>query len=169
MKVNFNKIKAQAEVYSQEATIARHAFFTALACDVTNYELEDWPVGWIEDEDDLEIIQIEYEVAAGNAAAELKRRGLELNDVFNCFFVKYYNCELYFYGEFNAYATSNTLFADPAEDLGLTNSQVKEIRSIINKGVKTAFKNLDYCKMSYKACLAHFKMQDESIKNLINK
>lgn len=155
-KDKFEKMKIQAEVYAQEATEARLNFFTAYALD--EYEIEEWPVDYD--------YMVGFPQAEAHAAATLKHRGYELQTFFDCFFIKYYDGELYYEGKFNPRTTK--AFTDPAYQYGLTKSQVQEIRDIIEVNVKKSFDRFYIGdKETYKECLEHFEMRDKAIDNLL--
>ena len=143
-KVEFEKIKVQLEVYTRMAVQERINFFGMCALEnQEDYEYWDPAFPWL----------INCDVASSNGVAQLLSRPDEVEGFYDCFFMQYYNTELYFYE-----GDMEHSFTDIKDDLGATPEQEQELKEINRQAFIDGIEDhwckdneiVDYCLNWYK-------------------
>ena len=144
---NFNILKAKAEVYANEYLDSR-LFLFAVGKTADDFPL-DFQEVWDVDNSDVHIY---------DAMAEFIFRGvIEFQSAFDCFFIKYYDADLYHSGNYK------DSFTTPAEDGILTKAQEIEVRELIYTTLQKSIDESEWRGECFQDALAYRKAQQSLI------
>ncbi len=144
---DFNLLKAKAEVYANEYLDSR-IFLFAVGQTADDFPL-DFQEVWDVDNADVHIY---------DAMAEFIFRGkVEFQSAFDCFFIRYYNAELYHSGD------CEDSFTTPAEDGIITRAQETEVRELMHTTLQKSIDESEWRGECFLDALKYRKAQQSLI------
>jgi hypothetical protein len=148
---DFNLLKAKAEVYANEYLDSR-IFLFAVGKTADEFPL-DFQEVWDIDNADVHI---------HDAMAEFVFRGIsEFQSAFDCFFMEYYDAELYHSGK------CEDAFTTPAEDGIITRAQETEVRELMYTTLQKSIDKSEWRGECFLDALTYRKAQ-QSLMNEVN-